>query len=451
MDLPFPIIALFVLLIAAIGGIGWYYVRLITKPQTMKAIQKDLDSKNYEAAIRKLQGIIQKNANDYEAHRVLARAYHLSGNLKMAIVEYRFAEKNVDNAPSTYEIDIRQNLAQLLFQAGEFREALEEYILLVKIDPKNFDAFHMSGRCYVKLGSYERAVQNFRMALKMNPALHEAYYDLGLALFEAQNHTEALNEFIHAVKHNPKNYLAHYYIGVIYRQMQDYVKAIEFLESAEREKEIQVQAILNKGICHLNLGNLQKVIEELNRGIKLHPFNDNTSHLMRYHLAEAHEMRKEIALAIEQWERIHSQNAKFRDVGAKLEQYKDVRASDVLKDYMSSPASAFQALCVRAIEALGLTLVEQRVISNDEFWITARESSKMVGKTMLKLIIFTRQNDPVSEDTLRKVLDTMKAMGCHIVIYFSNAGYTRNAKEFASTRPFEAFDSRKINELLSVV
>lgn len=449
MDLPVGVIVMFVLLVASLGGIGWYYVRLITKPKTLKAIEKDLDAKNYDAAIRKLQGLIQKNPNDYEAHRMLAKAYQLAGNAKMAIVEYRFAERNVDNQAAAYEIEIRTQLGRLLFHTGEFREALEEFILLNKLDAKHFESYHMAGKCYVKVGSYERAIQNFRLALKINPALHEAYYDLGLALYEAQNQTEALGEFINAIKHNPKNYMGHYYIGIIYRQLSDYVKAIEFLDVAEREKEIQVQCLLNKGICYLNLGNLPKVIEELTRGLKVHPFADNTAHLMRYHLAEAYELRKEIAPAIEQWERIFTQNPKFRDVGSKLDQYKDVRASDVLKDFMSSPATQFQALCCRAVEAMGLMVVEQRLISNDEIWVTARETSKMVGKTLLKLVIFTRQSDPVDEETVRKTLDTMKTMGCHITIYFSNTGYSRNAKEFASTRPFEIYDAKKINDLLA--
>lgn len=442
------IIALFGLLLVSIAALAFYYIRLITKPQQLKAIAKDIDTKNYDAAIKKLQQIVQKNSSDYEAHKMLARAYQLKGVSKMAIVEYRIAEKNIDNMPSSYEIDIRSNLAQLLFETGEYKESLEEYVLLIKIDPKNGDAYHMAGKCYAKLNSFDKAVQYYRMALKYSPQLHSAYYDLGIALYESQSLVEALNEFINSTKYNPKNATAYYYMGMIYRQLQDFGRAIECLEAAERDKDLQVQCILNKGICYLHTGNLPKVIEELNRGIKLHGLIDNTLFNMRYYLAEAHEMKKDIASAIEQWEKIYHHNPKFKDVAAKLEQYQDVRQSDILKDYVSSPINQFQSLCTRTIEALGLTPVEPRVINNDEIHITAREISKMVGKTLLKLVIFSRESEPVSEDKLRASLDLMKSMNCHLCIYFSNSGYSRSAREFAGTRPFEIFDSKKLNELL---
>ncbi len=444
----FGIISLVALLLVLVISLTIYYVRLITKPQQLKAIAKDIDTKNYDAAIKKLQVIVQKNSSDYEAHKMLARAYQLKGMLKMAIVEYRIAEKNVDNNPAAYEIEIRSNLANLLFDAGEYKDALEEFILLIKIDPKNSDACHMAGKCYAKLGSFDKAVQYYRLALKYNPQLHSAYFDLGIALYEGQNLVEALNEFLNSTKFNSKNPTAFYYMGLIYRQLQDFGRAIECLEVAERDKEFQVQSILNKGICYLHTGNLPKVIEELGRGIKIHGLIDATLFNMRYYLAEAHEMKKDIAAAIEQWEKIHHHNPKFKDVAAKLEQYSDVRQSDILKDYVSSPINQFQSLCTRTIEALGLTVVEPKIINNDEIHITAREISKMVGKTLLKLIIFSRESEPVGEDKLRSSLDLMKSMNCHICIYFSNSGYSRSAREFASTRPFEIFDSKKLNELL---
>jgi tetratricopeptide (TPR) repeat protein len=367
----------------------------------------------------------------------------------MAIVEYRVSEKNVDNEPSSYEIDIRTNLAKLLWDTNDFKEALEEFILLLKVDPKNADAYHMAGKCYIKLGAYDKAIQYFRHAIKYNPQLQDAYFDLGLALYESQALAEALNEFIYSIKFNPKNYRAYYYMGAIYRQLQDYAKAIECLNIAERDKEVQVQSILNKGTCYLALGNIPKTIEELVRGIKLHTAIDNTLFMMRYYLAEAYEQKKDVTSAIEQWEKISAHNSKFKDVGAKLEQYSDIRASDILKDYISSPISEFQNICNQVIKAMELTVVDSTIINNDEVHITAREASKMVGKTLLKLVIFTRINEPVPEEKVRASLDLFKSMNAQMCIIFSNSGYTRGAREFANTRPFEVYDSKKINELLS--
>ncbi len=447
--MPISIIVLIALLAVMILVLTIYYIRIVTRPQILSSIQKDIETKSYGTAIKRLQAIVQKNPQDYPAHKLLARAYQLSGNSKMAIVEYRVSEKNVDNEPSSYEVDIRQNLAKLLYETNDFKEALEEFILLLKVDPKNAESYHLAGRCYIKLGAYDKAIQYFRHAVKYNPQLQEVYFDLGLALYESQSLAEALNEFILSIKFNPKNYRAYYYMGAIYRQLQDFGKAIESLDIAERDKEVQVQSILNKGICHLQLGNIQRTIEELSRGIKIYTGVDNTLFLMRYHLAEAYEIKKDVSAAIEQWEKISAHSPKFKDVAAKLEQYNDIRQSDVLKDYISSPIDEFQTICASCVEALGLAVVDTMVISNDEVHVTARESSKMLGKTLLKLVIFMRISEPVGEDKIRQSLDLTKSVNAQMCIFFSNSGFTRPAREFATTRPFEIYDSKKINELLS--
>ena len=448
--MPVGILVLLGILVLTILILGVYYVRLLTKPQQLSSIAKDIETKNYALAIKRLQAILQRNPEDHEAHRMLAKAYQGSGNIKMAIVEYRFAEKGVDHEVAAYEIDVRSSLAGLLHDNKEYKEALEEYVLLLKIDPKNAEAYHKAALCYQKLGAFDRAVQYFKLAVKANPQLQEAYFDLGVALFEAENYQEALNELAFSIKYNPKNYRAYYYMGVIYRNLQDFVKAVECLDAAERDKEVQVQAIMYKALCYVNIGNLAKVIEECTRGLRIHTASDQTSHILRYTLAEAHETRKDITSALEQWEKIYSQNPKFRDVASKLEQYQDVRASDVLKDYMSSPAPQFQQLCQRVVDALGLVTVDARLIHNDEVQVTARESTKMVGKTLLKFLIFTRYNEPLNEAQLRGYLDLMKTMNCQITILFSNSGFNRQAREFGSSRPFEMFDAKKINELLTL-
>ena len=95
--MPAPIITLIIILAALIIGLLIYYIKILANPQLLKNIEKDIQSGQYNSAIKKLQTIIKKNNFDYNAHFLLAKAYMLSGNNKMAIVEFRIAEKNTDN------------------------------------------------------------------------------------------------------------------------------------------------------------------------------------------------------------------------------------------------------------------------------------------------------------------------------------------------------------------
>jgi len=445
--MPFSLIFLGALLAMLLVALVVYYLKLLTKPQQLNNITKEINAGNYESAITKLQAVIKKNNFDYAAHKMLALAYTKAGKYKMAIVEYTYAEKNIENEPAAYEIDIRRNLANLHDLLGEKKEALEEYLLLIKMDPKADDAFANIGRIFFEMNNFEKAAQYLRMSIKLNPQNAQALYMLGKSLFETSSYVEALQEFTNCIKYEPKKYECHYYIGLCYKHLQDFGKAIEFLNIGERSKDMQIQAILNKGMCYLQMDNNAKVIDELSRGVKICKQKGNVLDTMRYILADAYEKRKDITNAIELWEAIQKDTPKFKDVSEKLGQYNEVRQSDVLKDFMCAPITRFQEIAQSIIEKLELQVNDITVISNEEIVGTARESTKMIGKTLLKYIKYTRYNEPITYDQIRVCIDDMKRLNCNITLFFSTSGFSSQARSFASTRPFELYDSSGITEL----
>lgn len=443
------ILSLIGLLVILIAGLGVYYFKIIMSPQKLKEIEKVINTKQYPQAIKSLQAIIKSNNFDYDAHRLLGKCYMLSGNPKMAIMELRQAEKDIENRPISYETEIRENLASLYEAAGDKKEALQEYILLLKSDSKNGGLFFRVGKIFSELGSDDKALQYLRMAAKLEPGNSEFCFVLGKTLYLSGQNIDAITELTNAVRIDSRNFQACYFLGMALKEQQEFGKAIELFESAERERDLTTKAILAKAICYTQVGNYVKVISEITRGLRLSSKSDPDTMLsLRYFLANAYEIQREIGSAIEQWEAIHKENPKYKEVPAKLEQYKAIRQSDSLKDYMCESVADFSQRCHKIVEKMDLAIHEEKVINKETIDILAREQTKMMSKPILRLFRFTRISDPVPLDFLREALEFMKNHNAQMCIYASAAGFSSTAKNFANTRPFQLVEADLLNHWL---
>ena len=61
------------------------------------------------------------------------------------------------------------------FYADEFRQALTEIDMAIKIDPNVALAYARRGAIYYRLGDFQRATMNWNIALKLDPEFTEIY------------------------------------------------------------------------------------------------------------------------------------------------------------------------------------------------------------------------------------------------------------------------------------
>ena len=110
-------------------------------------------------------------------------------------------------------------------------------------------------------------------------------------------------------------------------------QAVTNFDDAQKDIEFKQRARLGKGQCYFELGDTNKAIIELERGLKDVTQEDNISLAIRYSLGACYEQVRDLPSAIEQWEKITSFKPGYNDVLEKLSMYQDLRTDDHMKDF----------------------------------------------------------------------------------------------------------------------
>ena len=201
--------------------------------------------------------------------------------------------------------------------------------------------------------------------------------------------------------------------------------------------------------------NLEKAIFEFTRASKsaLDP-RSLEALTSSYLLASCYEKKRDLEKAIDEWKKIESINPKFRDVKAKLEEYKDVRTNDHMKDYLTFSKEDFLRFAKAITEQCFNSSVQAAretkngcsifgVEKGTEKWLNARKKPQ--------LFLFLRDNEVVKEDYLRNVHEGMKKQNMFKAFVLTSSSFSKEALEFAANRPLELYESSKLEKLLEKV
>ena len=173
-----------------------------------------------------------------------------------------------------------------------------------------------------------------------------------------------------------------------------------------------------------------------------------------YLLASCYEKKRDLEKAIEEWRKIEAINPKFRDVKAKLQEYKDVHTNDHMKDYLTFSKEDFLRLAKAVTEQYFNSTVQAAretkngcsifgVEKGTEKWLNARKKPQ--------LFLFLRDTEVVKEDYLRNVHEGMKKQNMFKAFVITSSSFSKEAMEFAANRPVELIESSKLEKLLEKV
>ena len=198
---------------------------------------------------------------------------------KLSITEQRlfsdfagFAMANAHNKEYTnYSEEDYFNLGVTYRQRGMYKEAIEYYDQVIKINRQSTKAFNNRGVAKARLGNYKEAIQDYDKAIEINPQYADAYNNRGNAKVGLDNHTESLQDFDKAIEINPQNAIAYNNRGVAKAGLGSHTEAIQDYDKAIEINPQYANAYNNCGVAKAKLGNRMEAIQDFDKAIEINP------------------------------------------------------------------------------------------------------------------------------------------------------------------------------------
>ncbi len=435
------------IIIVAILGILYLFQNLIG-PHKLDSIKALLESSKYEQAINALNALMKKDDRNPLAHLYLAEAYYFTSNLEMAMVEYKQVLSTGRFSNSATEKIIRKRLADIYMKFGQLEEAQKEFVVLSKLEPHNSEYLYQIGNIFYDRGMKEQALTYLDKALKSGKSSSEIFFLIGKIYYEMSRSNEALNAFTNCVRLDPKNPEAHYFIGIILKAMNAYGKAVQELDIAEQTKDnqLKVKAIYQKGICKLEVSELEGAKADFERALKYSSEENNTTIAIHYTLGMTYEKERRLVEAVEQWEKVAQLRPNYQEVQAKLAEYEDLRVDDKLKDLLTSTPTTFEIISQNFLKALGYETLESTMQDDDHLEIVGMERSLKWrnvrgGKVLVRI---SRDNDDVNEDQVAKLVENLKLVHGIRALYVTTGKFTPQAIRYSENRPVDLYDRQRL-------
>lgn len=430
-----------------------YFLSVYILPKKIEEIRAMIDAGQTKLAIRKLTELLEKDDRNPYAHFLIAEAYYAEGNTQYAILEYRQVLKFGRFDENIKEKNVRSVLAKLYKEKKALEEARNEYLLLTKIDPANFENFFELGVISFNMGQMEKAVAFLKKSVSLNSKHDQSFFYLGQIFFRNGAFADAKQSFLNTIKIEPLNYQAHYFLGLVLRQQGDFEWALKEFEVSMKNDDLKVKSLLARGSCFMEKRQYPMAVMEFERGLKFAKKGSNTELNMRYFLAECLEKTRDIHSAITNWEKILGVNPKFKDVQQKLANYTEFRQDDRIKDFMIAGLAQFEHLTRKIISVMNYNINDIEIISDTEIEVIAIENEGKWRNTRQsnRIIRIIRTTEALDEGYFRMLHESMRAKNASRILVITTGDISAKAIEFANTRPIEYKGKSDLVELLKKI
>lgn len=174
----------------------------------------DTENDDYQAAIPKLERVIQEEPNTHAAYLEMGRAWIHEKDYQKALPPL---QKAVELTPESPMAHYEYGLA--LVKTGQWESAAPEFEAAVAVAPKSPEMHFYLGAVYARLKRVPDAAQEFETTLRLDPSHYQANLIYGHMLVLEHEPTAALPKLQKAAKLQPDSGEPHRYLMDAYLQL----------------------------------------------------------------------------------------------------------------------------------------------------------------------------------------------------------------------------------------
>ncbi len=152
-----------------------------------------------------------------ESYAENSKIIGLLGQNAIRLRNYSSAEKRFEKLVSldTNSEFAHEKLGFSYYHLDKWERALEEFKIVINLNPQNITAYYLSGIIFNLLGETKKAEASLKKALQLKKrGLSGMYQALGTTYKQSKNYAEAINYFKLALNENPYNMSAQYELAV---------------------------------------------------------------------------------------------------------------------------------------------------------------------------------------------------------------------------------------------
>ena len=163
--------------------------------------------------------------------------------------------------------------AFLKHQSGEFDIAIQSYLNLLKIKPKDWQLHYLLGTAYIHIKKFSDAVRFFNKSIKINPNHAPTHNNLGNALKALNQFDKSLASYSRAISLNPDYAEAYFNQGNAYKDNAKYEEALRSYNKAIDLNSNNSHAYLQKHDILTKLARNKEALECISSIVQLQPSN----------------------------------------------------------------------------------------------------------------------------------------------------------------------------------
>jgi tetratricopeptide (TPR) repeat protein len=214
------------------------------------------------------------------AYNFRGLGYAEKGNYRQAIEDYNMALKidskygeALNNRANTYGI------------IGQNDLALRDFAQIITINPKFADAYYNRGNLYLSISDLDKAINDFTEVIRIDPDMADAFNNRGVAFRLKGQYEKSFADFNQALIINSKLAEAYFNRGIIYNIHKQYIPAIANFTETLKIKPKYTDAYFNRGVSFAFLGKYDDAIRDFRQVLNIDgsciPALENLGSLLR--------------------------------------------------------------------------------------------------------------------------------------------------------------------------
>jgi len=167
-----------------------------------------------------------------------------------------------------------------LFQAGRLSEARLHCSLVLRRQPKNFDALYLMGVINEREGKLDEATIHFRKALAVKPRSFDVLLNLGITELKLGRYEAAIDSTRKAITASPSHALAHDVSGMILAETGQHEAAVASFQKALSIAPGNADVHMHLGSVLLMMGRFEHAVTSLQAALAINPKLANAHHVL---------------------------------------------------------------------------------------------------------------------------------------------------------------------------